>query len=264
MNFHRRTHHSYIRLGVAINPLTWIHNRLICEGSKKVNKSTMRSLMLLLTILACLGVSSSAFQPPRPALLRHSTAPKAFVVSDNVEEIFEQVDTFWQTFPYVAAAIVCGAKASAADFVAQSKFEEKDIQRNLSFVLYGALYQGIVHEYSFNHLYPLWFGTSTGLACVATKVTFNLLIQTTLLTLPIGYAIQAAMKEEPLEVALDRYVHDVQHEGLLYKCFALWGPVYSLTFSVVPEHWRVTFVAFVSFFWLILFSSISAKEPLED
>ena len=102
------------------------------------------------------------------------------------------------------------------------------------------------------------------LACVATKVTFNLLIQTTLLPLPIGYAIQAAMKEEPLQVALKRYVHDVEHEGLLYKCFALWGPVYSLTFSVVPEHWRVTFVAFVSFFWLILFSSISAKEPLED
>jgi hypothetical protein len=36
-----------------------------------------------------------------------------------------------------------------------------------------------------------------------------------------------------------------------------------LTFGVVPQHLRIAFIAVVSFFWLIIFSSLTAKSQKE-
>lgn len=40
----------------------------------------------------------------------------------------------------------------------------------------------------------------------------------------------------------------------------LWGPVQRLTFSIVPDHLRITFIAAVSFFWLIILSTILGRK----
>jgi hypothetical protein len=61
-----------------------------------------------------------------------------------------------------------------------------------------------------------------------------------------------------------RYVGDIKNHGLLKKYVALWGPVQCLTFSVVPEHFRVTFIAVISFFWVIILSSITSKAEAAD
>jgi hypothetical protein len=228
--------------------------------------------MRILFLTPCLvAACADAFQSPQP--LERQQAPSLTVrkAMELDSSLFVQIDEFWQTFPYTAAAIVCGFKASAADFVAQSSssssstedWMDLDWKRNISFRIYGSLYQGIAHEYySFNHLYPLWFGTGTDIACVATKVLFNLLVQTTFVTLPVAYVIQSTLKEEGLDAAFAKYINDIMNHGLLSKCFALWGPVHCLTFSVV--HWRVTFIAVVSFFWLIIFSSISANQVVAE
>lgn len=47
------------------------------------------------------------------------------------------------------------------------------------------------------------------------------------------------------------------------KRYSLWGPVQCLTFGVVPQHLRIAFIALVSFFWLIIFSSVTAKGQKE-
>jgi len=39
--------------------------------------------------------------------------------------------------------------------------------------------------------------------------------------------------------------------------------VQCLTFGVVPPHWRIPFIALVSFFWLIVLSSISSRRDAE-
>jgi hypothetical protein len=80
------------------------------------------------------------------------------------------IDHFFQVSPYSAAAITCGIKASAADFVAQKRDYRKrkeqakidqtpkpkrkntDYQRNLAFILYGSLYQGMAQG---KHLFCL-------------------------------------------------------------------------------------------------------------
>ena len=128
------------------------------------------------------------------------------------------VDAFFKTNPYIAAGLVCGVKASAADFVAQArdhkkrtdeilqqkqaaqeevaevaplvKFEESeldlpekktDFQRNLAYILYGSLYQGCFQEFAYNHLYPLMFGNGSGILAVLSKVMFDLLIQVSMI-----------------------------------------------------------------------------------
>jgi len=253
--------------------------------------------------------------------------------------LLSNFEAFWQTSPYTAAALICGFKASAADMIAQQSQQQQqqqqqvqneevselsvdlhnndnnshnnkyDMKRNFAFVLYGALYQGMAHEFIFNTLYPSWFGSGVELPVVLTKVAFNLCVQTTLVTLPVAYLCKAIImndttnhatdnnkqqdtdhnwkpavhivtpsnnnpqhrnnddtntNDNPVSVALSKYWQDVQTQGLLWKCFALWGPVHCLTFSVIPEHLRVTFIAFISFFWLIALSHISSTPATKN
>ena len=238
------------------------------------------------------GFASDGKNPARPATALHSSLAVTTALS--------ALDTFWQTSPYTAAALICGTKASAADMIAQKrdlrKREEKkreqeavvaaanstaavvynpdlsttttekskkttDWKRNIAFVMYGSLYQGCAQEFIYNHLYPVWFGSATSVTVVLTKVLFDLLIQTTTVTLPIAYLTKSLIYRYSFKEAMRRYVDDIKNHGLLKKYFLLWGPVQCITFGIVPEHYRVTFVAFVSFFWLIILSTIASKTP---
>ena len=51
--------------------------------------------------------------------------------------------------------------------------------------------------------------------------------------------------------------------NISFNLQSIWGPVQCLTFGVVPEHLRIAFIAVVSFFWLIIFSSLTAKSQKE-
>ena len=84
------------------------------------------------------------------------------------------------------------------------------------------------------------------------------LAATPLLCLPVLYLVKAAVLRRPLREGLRRYVEDARRD-LLLKYWALWTPVQCLTFGVVPPQWRVPFIALVSFFWLLVLSSISSR-----
>jgi protein Mpv17 len=199
-----------------------------------------------------------------------------------LSEVWTAVDTFYQTAPYAAGALTCGVKASAADFVAQrrewnknnaesssmirSKKKEKksflkkfETARNVAFLVYGAMYQGLAQEFIYNHCYVTWFGDSNQIWVVLKKVFFDIFVQTTLVTLPVAYLTKSVIFGYPLREGLRRYKDDILNQGLLKKYFLLWGPVQCLTFGVVPEHLRISFIAGVSFFWLIILSTISAR-----
>jgi protein Mpv17 len=145
--------------------------------------------------------------------------------------------------------------------VINRKAGKTDMQRNIAFLLYGALYQGIAQEFIYNHLYPLYFGTGADVRVVLVKVAFDLLVQTTIVTLPIAYLTKAIIYKYSFREAMQRYIDDVRNHGLLIKYFSLWGPVQCITFSIIPEHYRIAFIAFVSFFWLIILSTISSRIP---
>jgi len=272
--------------------------------------STMKTLSFFWLSLATTATMTAAFQVPTISRTVGPTTTTPFTKLQMAEtdsaNLLSDMDALWQTYPYTAAALVCGFKASAADMVAQfqefssqnattstttletedtnavaprvmesscddsmtesppSSFsmwkEATDWKRNAAFIAYGSLYQGITQEYIYNHLYPIWFGSGTSLDIVLTKVAFTCLVVATTLTLPSLYASKALLEGFSLKQAAEQYVYDIKYQGLLQKFYILWGPVLTLTFAVIPEQWRVTFIALISFFWLIVLSQISSSS----
>ena len=102
------------------------------------------------------------------------------------------------------------------------------------------------------------FGTGTDFSTVAVKVLFDQLVLTPLLCLPIAYLVKAAVFGRPLSSGLEHYMEDAKRD-LLWKYWAIWTPTQCLTFSIVPDHLRIPFIAVVSFFWLIILSNITSR-----
>ena len=171
----------------------------------------------------------------------------------------------------------------------QQQPQDIDLFRNLGFIFYGGLYQGMVQQFLFNDLYPTFFPHLTGWQSVAATVTLDMTVVSPFLCLPLAYVFQALFtrrghhhnnndddkrivttttqhKDTPrvgwwwsaaVVAGLHAYVYDVRYQHLLLKYWALWIPVQSMTFSVIPPHYRVAFVACVSFVWVFVLSTMA-------
>ncbi len=131
-----------------------------------------------------------------------------------------------------------------------------DFRRSTVFLLYGGLYQGIAQEAIYNDFMPKYFGTSTDFKTVVSKVIADMGFITPLVCIPMAYFVKGLLVGDPILVSLQNYWGDIVHRGVLFKNWMIFVPVQFLTFSVIPPHFRVSFVAFVSFFWVILLSCI--------
>eukprot|EP00984_Skeletonema_dohrnii_P012304 scaffold4980_cov72-Skeletonema_dohrnii-CCMP3373.AAC.2 len=87
--------------------------------------------------------------------------------------------------PLTSAFFTCGIKASAADIVAQQRgaiqlvdeegyktnpIDDIETKRNIAFLLYGGLYQGIAQQIIFNNIFPRMFGQGTDVLTVMSKI----------------------------------------------------------------------------------------------
>lgn len=170
------------------------------------------------------------------------------------------VDNFYQASPYLAAFLTCSCKASAADWVAQaSQQTEKSINRNLAFVVYGGLYQGMVQSFFFSHLFPAMF-PDPSIQSTCSQVAIDVLLLGPMFCMPTVYSMKALFAGEEASAGIEKYINHVQNKGILLKYWSIWVPVQALNFGVVPPHLRVPFVAMVSFFWTCLLSTVSSTE----
>lgn len=135
-----------------------------------------------------------------------------------------------------------------------------EIQRNLAFILYGGLYQGMAQEYIYNFLFPVWFGTGNDIATVLTKVAFDLIVVSPLVCIPIAYLVKATIYGQHWKEGLEKYVYDLRYKNLLLTYYSIWFPAGLCSFGLIPDHLRIAFIAFVSFFWLIILSTVSSSE----
>jgi len=194
--------------------------------------------------------SHQSFLPSRPHPLEpkiRRTSHKIPLMAGTLDGAVTAFDDFFRTQPFLSAFVACSVKASAADFLAQTSpaaavekpvipeeetapVEDLNYQRNLAFLLYGGLYQGMFLQFLYSVVYPFLYG---------------------------GSAFQV-----PLTVLTDieKYKNHVVTQNLLYKFWMVWAPAQTINFGVVPPHLRVFFVAFVSFFWVYILSGISSQE----
>jgi hypothetical protein len=199
------------------------------------------------------NVAKSPLQTPtKKALIRASTSLRGGAIP---------LPGILGSNPFAAAFVICAFKATAADLLAQAG-ERKglEIKRTIAFLFYGGLYQGCFQEFMFNGIFPKLFGEGIGMNVVVKKVAFDMLVISPFLCLPVAYFIKAVVFGQTMKEGLNRYIHDIQHNKLLKKYWAIWAPVQCCTFTVVPPELRITFIAFVSFFWLILLSTVSARS----
>ena len=185
--------------------------------------------------------------------------------------------------PHHLCLRVGGLQASAADMIAQksSQMKETDkaveirggtgndyvisppsfqMKRNLAFLLYGGVYQGCFQEHLFNKIFPIIFGEGNSLLTVGLKVSFDMLIVSPFLCLPVAYLIKGIIYRLSIMDSINHYIHDVKENGLLKTYWAVWWPVQAFNFMLVPKQFRITFIACFSFFWLIMLSAISGKS----
>lgn len=235
------------------------------------------------------------FSPSRPNSSSRRSSSSSLALAFDVQTFQSAaaaVDNFYKTAPIESAFLTCGIKGSLADAFAQRLDDEKkstqaqdvsnaaiptargdadladtseshfNTPRNLAYVIYGGMYTGIAQHFIYNELFPHVFGHDPTAMTVFLEVVANALLVGPLLGLPAAYLTKALVlhpSDNPISEGLRRYAEDVQLKGLLLKYWALWVPVQTLTFSVVPEHLRISFMAAVSFFWFVILSTVSAE-----
>lgn len=163
-------------------------------------------------------------------------------------------------------------KADFSRFVSSNKDDDAlswEATRNLAYVLYGGIFVGLMSHLEYSYVFPFIFGNEKTMAITIEKVFFDNLIAAPLMWLPPAYFIKAWIYGSTgekdfgpmtmLQEGWEKYVTDVKDNSLLLKYWSIWFPAQSVSFSVVPDHLRVAFMASISFFWFILFSSVSSK-----
>jgi len=130
-----------------------------------------------------------------------------------------------------------------------------DLRRTLCFLIYGGFYQGCANEFIYNNIYP-YLGSGNDLKTVAKKVGLDMGFVSPFICIPMAYLVKGLLLGNTALESIANYWDDVRNKGVVYKNWMIFIPVQCLTFSVIPEHFRVTFVACVSFFWMIILSCI--------
>ena len=198
--------------------------------------------------------------------------------------VLGSINSFFKYHPFLASFLICAVKASSADAITQfasrrnsstTPKEQSDddsitapstvrtpfcFKRNLALLFYGGLYQGCGQEFIYNNLFSWLFGTGTNLACVMKKVSMDTFVMQPILSLPIAYLIKAPIFGQTLRQAMSNYIRDVKYKKLLQQCWKVWIPAEMVIFTLVPTHLRISSIACVSFFWIMMFSSISSSS----
>ncbi|KAL3784070.1 hypothetical protein HJC23_013285 [Cyclotella cryptica] len=217
------------------------------------------------------------------------STPESIDIQANKYTFPSLINNFYkQQNCFKVAFLICSSKACAADLVAQwidnskhsqdnqqthilstdGQKQQKEKKKALSidyrrvavFLLYGGLYQGMAQEYIYNDIYASLFGSGTDILTASKKVATEMFVLTPALCIPAAYLIRGLLGGDTVGVVFKKYKNDIIHNKVLYINWSIWIPVNFLVFGLVPEHFRVTFVALVSFFWTMILSTIVSKK----
>ena len=251
----------------------------------------MMNLSVLL-LLACslIGSTISAFVTPSGGSLIHHVVPSrqefrtptcgsaevatrqtelaALLPPSKLSAVGIGIGKFYKASPLIAGFLTASTKACFADSMAQyrdTSTTKFDIKRNLAMVLYSGTILGLCCAVMYNQIFPVIFSGETNPLTLAIKCTlFDGFINAPLLWLPPAYIAKALVYQHSKRDSIQKYITDVKENGLLKKYWTLWLPASLTNFLFVPAHFRVAFVAGVSFFWMIILSLVANNNNNDD
>lgn len=187
----------------------------------------------------------------------------------------EIVSTYAKDHPVVFGCAVTVVKTSVADIMAQKIIEGKqdvDWRRNAGFCVFGFLYLGLGQYWLYNKLFhrlcaPLKAKYGYNVT-VAAKVFLDQAIHHPFLYFPVFYSIKATVEGKDLAWAWNKYTTELWDS--VQKLWMIWVPSQIVNFALVPMHYRIPFVAAVSFVWTTVLSVMQGafdakrKEELNE
>jgi Mpv17 / PMP22 family len=233
------------------------------------------------------------------------------------------INDWYLTYPYLSALMTCSCKAGVADYIVQSSTtlpapatdRNFNIGRNIGFIVYGGLYQGVFQQFMYGSVFPTYFDDSIPLLLsTLMQLILDMALLGPFLCLPLAYFVQsmctsslllpssndhkrdheshrdrrfnlspdgtstlAMSGDDPLTLerfgmavvtvlqhGWEQYLHDVEHEHILIKYWSLWIPVKCFTFTLIPCHLRIVFIATISFFWMMILSNASSSSCQDE
>jgi protein Mpv17 len=182
---------------------------------------------------------------------------------------FDVLNNNVRKHPVAYSVAITGIKAGLADLLVQvygSAKERVSARRLATFVLTGAVYQGLFQYWLFNVVFVSWFPGDT-LRATAQKVLAANLLADPLCFFPFFYILNEALSRAPGQVfrvatvsaALGKYYQNCLFDWRNSWC--IWLPGHAVTYGVMPPHLRMPWIATVSFGYISLLSLTRGEKP---
>eukprot|EP00929_Paragymnodinium_shiwhaense_P047506 TRINITY_DN24096_c0_g1_i1.p1 TRINITY_DN24096_c0_g1~~TRINITY_DN24096_c0_g1_i1.p1 ORF type:complete len:218 (-),score=51.07 TRINITY_DN24096_c0_g1_i1:157-810(-) len=174
---------------------------------------------------------------------------------------------FYKKHALCTGAVLTGFKNGAADVLVQTQWEKKEEinwRRTAVFAGFGFCYLGMFQHWQYTCLHMRWFPGECWRAA-AKKVVFDSTVNAALCYYPLFYMVQSCVMADEysagrVEEGWERYKMNFPQDYTAY--LAIWLPVQTINFTLVPPHWRVLFGAAVSAAWSCLLSKFRG-DPAE-
>jgi len=169
------------------------------------------------------------------------------------------LDAWAAANPFGFSVAVTAFKAFAADAFVQVVVEGRrslEPRRSLVFASFGGLYQGAFQYVAFNHvLEKLWRGATV--RNVAIKVGLTNAILDPCFFFPTFYSLKETLHAGTadlgtVQAGLAKYQANFWPDWT--NSWSVWLPGHCVTYGLMPLHWRMPWVAAVSFGYVCLLS----------
>lgn len=133
-----------------------------------------------------------------------------------------------------------------------------DMQRALAMALFSGTFCGCGYHWIFNRGYSVIFGASTTWSTAIGKTIGDALVVFPLMYMPTFYFFDEVVRSGSLQRIPQRFWKEMGScmETYMY----IWPIANMLMFKVVPAELKVTYIAAVSFGWLLILSYIAQQS----
>jgi len=218
--------------------------------------------------------SSRIFQLQSGAVqIRRSTNIGTSLLVGNVEsprqflwETMVQASRKWfaryrfynKRWPFMTAFAVCFSKGLLADSLAQFVIERRrriDGRRVVAMALFSGSFTGCAYHFIFNNIFLRMFGTSKSIPTITAQAGIDFIAVFPFLYMPTYLLFDELLRCGSIFGVPSRWCTEL--ESSMRQYIKIWPPTMLCVFAVVPTELRVSFIASVSFVWLIILSVIS-------
>ena len=253
-------------------PINFQTNHSIIARPETCHRVILSSAATVITTVLCSKqmsirlLSQSVGKLLSKKFARPSTVPfqRFSMVHVPFRHQLNRVNDLVQRRPVLTSIVVTGVKAWAADLMIQKLVEKRetvDLKRSALFASFGSAYQGCIQYWIYNILFEKRLFPGKSPQMILMKIAATNLIVDPVIFFPIFYTMREAMNTERLldvnlpncfSTSMAKYRDNCRTD--LINSWMIWVPAHCVTYTVVPVHLRMPWIAVVSFGYVCVLS----------